>query len=173
MSGLFALLTRLIPFLPGLKWGQIQEPELGAFLPIEGNTFWSWLELTSKNKKLPSVSTDKPVTKGTSLGIDNLLPEAGRTACWDTREGFGSEGTWGWHSGSDSGGPRAARGPTAACDPSPASCPSVLFSFPFYILFCFETQFLCVALAFLELAVQTRLALNSEIHLPLHPKCWD
>lgn len=49
-------------------------------MPTEGNTFWSWLELMSKDKKLPSVFTDKPFTKGTSLGLDNLLPEAGRTA---------------------------------------------------------------------------------------------
>jgi hypothetical protein len=34
----------------------------------------------------------------------------------------------------------------------------------------FETGFLCVALAVLELTLQTRLALNSEIHLPLPPK---
>jgi hypothetical protein len=36
-----------------------------------------------------------------------------------------------------------------------------------------ETGFLCVALAVLELTLQTRLASNSEIHLPLPPKCWD
>ena len=34
----------------------------------------------------------------------------------------------------------------------------------------FETGFLCVALVVLEL---TRLASNSEIRLPLPPKCWD
>jgi hypothetical protein len=33
--------------------------------------------------------------------------------------------------------------------------------------------FLCVALAVLELTLWTRLALNSEILLPLTPKCWD
>jgi hypothetical protein len=27
--------------------------------------------------------------------------------------------------------------------------------------------------AVLELTLETRLALNSEIHLPLSPKCWD
>uniref|UniRef100_A0A0V1KHU5 Uncharacterized protein n=1 Tax=Trichinella nativa TaxID=6335 RepID=A0A0V1KHU5_9BILA len=30
-----------------------------------------------------------------------------------------------------------------------------------------------VALAVLELTMQIRLASNSEIHLPLPPKCWD
>jgi hypothetical protein len=34
-------------------------------------------------------------------------------------------------------------------------------------VFWFETGFLCVALAFLELTLQTRLASNSEIYLPL------
>jgi hypothetical protein len=44
----------------------------------------------------------------------------------------------------------------------------------FYFLdFFFETGFLCAALAVLELTLQTRLASNSEIHLPLPPKCWD
>ncbi|GAB1291686.1 Zinc finger protein 112 [Apodemus speciosus] len=33
--------------------------------------------------------------------------------------------------------------------------------------------FLCVALAVLELTLETRLASNSEIRLPLPPKCWD
>jgi hypothetical protein len=37
----------------------------------------------------------------------------------------------------------------------------------------FETGFLCVALAVLELTLWTRLALNSEIWPPLPPKCWD
>jgi hypothetical protein len=41
------------------------------------------------------------------------------------------------------------------------------------IWFLFETGFLCVALAVLELTMWTRLASNSEIHLPLPPKCWD
>jgi hypothetical protein len=36
-----------------------------------------------------------------------------------------------------------------------------------------ETGFLCVALAVLELTLQTRLASNSEICLSLPPKCWD
>jgi hypothetical protein len=36
-----------------------------------------------------------------------------------------------------------------------------------------ETGFLCIALAVLELTLYTRLALNSEIRLPLPPKCWD
>ena len=39
-----------------------------------------------------------------------------------------------------------------------------------WFLFFFETGFLCVALIVLEL---TRLASNSEIRLPLPPKCWD
>ena len=44
----------------------------------------------------------------------------------------------------------------------------VLFCF---VLFCFyKTGFLCVVL---ELTLYTRLALNSEIHLLLPPKCWD
>jgi hypothetical protein len=50
----------------------------------------------------------------------------------------------------------------------------VLFCF---VLFCFvlffETQFLCIALAILELTLQTGLASNSEIRLPLPPKYWD
>ena len=37
----------------------------------------------------------------------------------------------------------------------------------------FETRFLCVALAVLELTLETRLAANSEILLLLPPKCWD
>jgi hypothetical protein len=45
----------------------------------------------------------------------------------------------------------------------------LFFSFFFFV----ETGFLCVALAVLELTLQTRLALNSEIRLPLPPKCWD
>jgi hypothetical protein len=41
-------------------------------------------------------------------------------------------------------------------------------------VFCFfEIGFLCVALAVLELTLETRLASNSEIHLPLPPQCWD
>jgi hypothetical protein len=35
----------------------------------------------------------------------------------------------------------------------------------------FKTEVLCVALAILELTMKTRLALNSEIHLPLPPEC--
>jgi hypothetical protein len=41
----------------------------------------------------------------------------------------------------------------------------------FIFLFVFETGFLCVALAVLELTLWTRLAWNSEIHLPLPPEC--
>jgi hypothetical protein len=48
------------------------------------------------------------------------------------------------------------------------------FSFFFFFFFWFfETGFLCIALAVLELTLQTRLASNSEIRLPLPPKCWD
>jgi hypothetical protein len=46
-------------------------------------------------------------------------------------------------------------------------------SWHFFVCLFFETGFLCVVLAVLELALQTRLALNSEIRLPLPPKCWD
>jgi hypothetical protein len=46
-----------------------------------------------------------------------------------------------------------------------------LFYFIYYLFFFFETGFLCIALAVLELTLYTRLA--SEIHLPLPPKCWD
>ena len=51
-----------------------------------------------------------------------------------------------------------------------------LFGWFFVFLFCFvffETGFPYIALGALELAPQTRLALNSEISLPLPPKCWD
>jgi hypothetical protein len=47
---------------------------------------------------------------------------------------------------------------------------SVLFCF---VLFCFETEFLCVALTILELTLQTMLASNTEICLPLPLNCWD
>jgi hypothetical protein len=43
----------------------------------------------------------------------------------------------------------------------------------FVCLFVFETGFLYVALAVLELTLWTRLASNSEIRLPLLPKRWD
>ena len=46
-------------------------------------------------------------------------------------------------------------------------CCFVLFCF---VLFFFETWFFCIALAVLELTLYTRLALNSEICLPLPPK---
>jgi hypothetical protein len=45
--------------------------------------------------------------------------------------------------------------------------------FFFFFSFFFETGFLCVALAVLELTLWTRLASNSEICLPLPPECWD
>jgi hypothetical protein len=41
------------------------------------------------------------------------------------------------------------------------------------LLLLFETRFLCVALAVLELTPWARLASNSEIHLPLFPEYWD
>jgi hypothetical protein len=56
----------------------------------------------------------------------------------------------------ESGGQREAKGLTS-----------------FLFCFVFEAGFLCVALAVLELTLKTRLALNSEIRLPLPPKCWD
>jgi hypothetical protein len=37
----------------------------------------------------------------------------------------------------------------------------------------FREGFLCIVLAVLELTLSTRLASNSEIHLPLPPECWD
>ena len=37
----------------------------------------------------------------------------------------------------------------------------------------FKTGFLCVPLAVLKLTLQTRLSWNSEICLPLPPKCCD
>ena len=50
----------------------------------------------------------------------------------------------------------------------------VEIGFPFFFFFkFFETGFLCVSLAVLELILYTRLALNTEIRLPLPPKCWD
>jgi hypothetical protein len=48
-----------------------------------------------------------------------------------------------------------------------------LIDFCFVFFFVIEIGFLCVALAILELTLKTRLAWNSEIHLPLPPKCWD
>ena len=37
---------------------------------------------------------------------------------------------------------------------------------------CLRWEFLYVALAVLELALEIRLASNSEIYLPLSPECW-
>ena len=48
-----------------------------------------------------------------------------------------------------------------------------VFFFFVFVFFFFETGFLCIALAVLELTLLTRLASNSEIRLPLPPKCWD
>ena len=50
---------------------------------------------------------------------------------------------------------------------------NILFLFYFILFWFFETGFLCVALAVLEPTLYTRPASNSEIHLPLPPKCWD
>jgi hypothetical protein len=47
------------------------------------------------------------------------------------------------------------------------------FIFCLFVCLFFETGFLCVALDVLELTLQTRLAWNSKIHLPLPPKRWD
>jgi hypothetical protein len=47
------------------------------------------------------------------------------------------------------------------------------FFFFFFFFWFFETGFLSVALAVLELTLQTRLVSNSEIRLPLPPECWD
>ena len=52
-----------------------------------------------------------------------------------------------------------------ACDDT--TCSAVC-----YCLF-FKTRFLYVALAILELTLQTRLASKSEIQLTLPPECWD
>jgi hypothetical protein len=49
----------------------------------------------------------------------------------------------------------------------------VVEAFSFCFVLFFETGFLCVALAVLELTLETRLASNSETRLPLSPKCWD
>ena len=43
----------------------------------------------------------------------------------------------------------------------------------FVIVCFFETRFLCVALAILELTLQTRLASKSDIQLTLPPESWD
>jgi hypothetical protein len=49
----------------------------------------------------------------------------------------------------------------------------LFFVFCFFVFCFFKTGFLCIALAVLELSLQTRLASNSEIRLPLPSKCWD
>ena len=41
------------------------------------------------------------------------------------------------------------------------------------VLLLLLSGFLCIVLAVLELDLYTRLALNSEICLPLPPECWD
>jgi hypothetical protein len=45
--------------------------------------------------------------------------------------------------------------------------------FFFFFFWFFETGFLCIALAVLELTLWARLTSNSEIRLPLPPECWD
>ena len=51
--------------------------------------------------------------------------------------------------------------------------PDSFFLFVCFVLFCFSRQGFSIALADLKLILQTRLASNSEICLPLPPKCWD
>ena len=80
---------------------------------------------------------------------------------------------------------------TAVVEPLINLEPLIWVCFFFLCLFCFvlflffvcvfllggggflQTGFLCIALAVLELTLKTRLALNSDICLPLPPKCWD
>ena len=50
--------------------------------------------------------------------------------------------------------------------------PDSFLVFVCFTLFFVSVGFLCVALAVLELPLQTGLASNSEIHLPLPPECW-
>ena len=52
-------------------------------------------------------------------------------------------------------------------------CINYFINFFYLFVLFFETGILCIALAVLELTLQTRLASNSEICLPLPPKCWD
>jgi hypothetical protein len=47
------------------------------------------------------------------------------------------------------------------------------FLFSFFFFWFFKTRFLRIALAVLELTLETSLASNSEIRLPLAPECWD
>ena len=54
-----------------------------------------------------------------------------------------------------------------------ATTTQLVLVFGFWFCFLSETGFLCVALAVLEPTLQTRLASNSEIHLPLPPESWD
>lgn len=49
----------------------------------------------------------------------------------------------------------------------------LLFWFDLVWFLVFKDRLLYVALAVLELTLWTRLALNSEIQMPLPPKCWD
>ena len=49
---------------------------------------------------------------------------------------------------------------------------SVFFFFFFFFYLPFQTGFLCISLAVLELTLQTRLSSNSEVCLPLPPECW-
>jgi hypothetical protein len=49
----------------------------------------------------------------------------------------------------------------------------ISISIDLFIYLFFETGFLCVALAVLELTLYIRLVSNSEIHLLLSPKCWN
>jgi hypothetical protein len=52
------------------------------------------------------------------------------------------------------------------------TCLIFIYLFTYLFMFCLR-QFSYAALAIMELSLYIRLALNSEIHLPLPPKCWD
>ena len=81
-------------------------------------------------------------------------------------------------------GPQILKSPALPSNHTTASCQHIWdnsnrITMPFdmlvscFVLFCFETGFLCVALAVLELTLWTGLTWNSEIHLPLPSKSWD
>ena len=62
--------------------------------------------------------------------------------------------------------------PTVSMVGTPSKAPGSHSGRFCFVLFCFlETGFLCVVLAVLEHTLYTRLASNSEIHLPLPPTC--
>ena len=81
-------------------------------------------------------------------------------------------------------GPQILKSPALPSNHTTASCQHIWdnsnrITMPFdmlvscFVLFCFETGFLCVALAVLELTLWTGLTWNSEVHLPLPSKSWD